>query len=153
MIDVEPEGQFRGKDWWRLGVIQCYVELDGHPRPLYIAPLKSLPLPAHRTSVYFGMASWQTNKDYWLPGISLAGSLGAQENNDLFVDHKPHILEFVKWRAFGLCQVPPSHSSSAANTNKSKFDINKSQASSRQNMPNISCQVIGDAHHELDKTA
>lgn len=40
-MDVEPEGQFKGNDWWRLGAIQCYAGLDGHPRPLYIAPLKS----------------------------------------------------------------------------------------------------------------
>lgn len=36
MIDVEPEGQCKSKDWWRLGFIQCYAELGGHPGLLYI---------------------------------------------------------------------------------------------------------------------
>lgn len=121
---MEPEGQFRVKTGGDLASSNVTLNLMG-TRPLYIAPLRSLPSPAHPTSVYFGMASWQTKKNYWLPDISRAGSLGPQENDDLFEDHKPHILEFVKWRAFGLCQVPPSHTSSAANTNKSKFDINK----------------------------
>lgn len=52
--------------------------------------------PNEPWKLWFGLAVSHTKINYWLPDISVAGFLRAQENSELFEGQKPHPQELVK---------------------------------------------------------